>query len=72
MKRLIPLLLLCSCSRAITGTATEISGQNVTVRVVTVTTYRFKLDSTAVTPLIGDTVNFKVTVNRKKINSKRL
>lgn len=67
-KLIIPLLVLISaCSQKMTGTVTDIKGDTATISVTTI--YRLRVD---VIPGHGDTVTFKPTVNRKKINSKRL
>lgn len=69
MKKLIPLILLCSCSRGITGTVTEVDGHNVTFRVVNVYIYRLNVDSI---PGLGDTITLKRNMNHKKINARLL
>lgn len=65
-KLLFILILFASCevSKPITGVVDKISGDTVFVG-----RYSFQVDSI---PNVGDTVTFTPTVNRKKINSKRL
>jgi hypothetical protein len=55
----------CSPSKAITGEIKAVNGREVEVQ-----GKRFKIGKTAPLPLVGDTVTFTPTKNRKKINSK--
>lgn len=57
------LLFLSSCSRSISGVVKEVKGDTLTLS----NGYKFKVNKAAP---IGDTVKFKATYNRKKVNSR--
>jgi len=60
------LIMLMSCSRQITGKVTSVKNN-----VVTVGQYRFLVyDPRGI--VVGKTYTFKPTVNRRKVNSKKL
>lgn len=66
MKIILLIIVFASCApKPIKGVVTDVNGQ-----VVTIGNDSFKVYKQL--PNIGDTVSFKPTVNRKKINSKKL
>lgn len=66
---LITALASCNTNRKITGTITGINGNIVTVDSI----HQFKINTAAIDTLqTGKPISFTSTVNRKKINSKRI
>jgi len=61
------LIASCSSGKAITGEISHVNGE-----VVCLPSRCFKLLPNAPKCVVGDTVTFTPTLNRKKINSKRI
>lgn len=67
MTKLVIIMILfasCGVSKPITGIVTEVEGDSVKIG-----KHAFRVFKDV--PKVGDTVTFKPTVNRKKINSKK-
>lgn len=60
----IVIIILCSCSRTITGNVTAIHGDTITVN-----NKRFVVDSI---PVLGQYITVKPTSNFKKVNAKKV